>query len=386
VATPARVGAAQENAARSLYERYSTQIYRYALSQVHSPQDAEDAVQMVFMRAFTAMQRGVVPENEAAWLFKIAHNVCASSKLAWLRRRRVEAPRDISMLDVEPAAQESDRTELVGLEDALAAMPPRPRAALLMRDWQGLSYAEIAEKLETSHSAVETLIFRARRMLAQQLEAPVKRVKQALGVGPLLNALRSLVEGGSVALKATAVLAVAGGAAVAAQPLSHAAHRATRHQPPPAHHGLAPAHATSSASASSPAASAAHRPPVRGAHHATAHVVPPPALGILPTPEVPAVPSPGSVPPGSPGAAAPAEPRTSQPAPPAASVHTPAPTLPVQPPATGTPPSLPPAPTQAPQLPATPTLPPAPTVTVTVPTVSVPSAPAPTPPALPIKP
>src|SRR5207302_4646199 len=142
-----------------------------------SPQDAEDAAQNTFLRAFAALRKGTVPENEAAWLFKIAHNVCATSKLAWLRRRRVEAPRDLAALAVEPSAPETRRDELAGLEDALAAMPPRLREAFLLREWQGLSYAEIAERLDTSRSAVETLIFRARKLLAKQLEQPWPRAR-----------------------------------------------------------------------------------------------------------------------------------------------------------------------------------------------------------------
>jgi RNA polymerase sigma-70 factor (ECF subfamily) len=133
--------ASQRDATQALWERHHASVYRYALSQLRSPQDAEDATQNTFLRAFNALQRGVVPENETAWLFKIAHNVCASSKLAWLRRRRVEAPRDLETIESAPAAPEQRHDELVGLGDALADMPARPREAFLLREWQGLSYA-----------------------------------------------------------------------------------------------------------------------------------------------------------------------------------------------------------------------------------------------------
>ncbi len=244
MAAVADAGRGQQDAARALYERFYTSVYRYALSQVRSPQDAEDATQNTFLRAFAALQRGVVPDNEAAWLFKIAHNVCLSSKLAWLRRRRVETPRDLDELPVSAVALEHQRDELFGLDDALAAMPARLREAFLLREWQGLSYAEIAERLDTSHSAVETLIFRARRTLAAQLEAPVRR---ALGLGQLLVALRGLLGGGSVALKTAGILAVVAGATVAAEPLVHST---------PAHHRQQPALAPNApvVSSTSPAA------------------------------------------------------------------------------------------------------------------------------------
>jgi RNA polymerase sigma factor (sigma-70 family) len=190
--------------AQALYGRYYPNIYRYALSQLRSAEDAEDAAQNTFLRAFAAMQKGVVPESEAAWLFKIAHNVCASSKLAWLRRRRVESPRDLDELHV--AGLEPD-VDMTGLGDALAAMPPRLREALLLREWQGLSYAEIAERLDTSRSAVETLIFRARRHLAAEL----RKAQQALALGPLSAWLRGFFTGGSGVLRGAGVVALATG-------------------------------------------------------------------------------------------------------------------------------------------------------------------------------
>lgn len=193
--------------ARTLYGRYYANIYRYALSQLRSPEDAEDAAQNTFLRAFAALQKGVVPESEAAWLFKIAHNVCASSKLAWLRRRRVEQPRDLDELQV---ARPESEVDITGLEGALAAMPPRLREAFLLREWQGLSYAEIADRLDTSRSAVETLIFRARRHLAAEL----RKAQAALGFGPLAAWLRALF-GNSAVLRSAGVVALATGAVAA---------------------------------------------------------------------------------------------------------------------------------------------------------------------------
>lgn len=210
---------AQADAARLLYGRYYPNVYRYALSQLHAAEDAEDAAQNTFLRAFAALQKGTVPENELAWLFKIAHNVCATSKLAWLRRRRVETPRDLTALQIEPSSPETRRDELAGLEHALAAMPRRPREAFLLREVQGLSYAEIAEQLGTSLSAVETLIFRARKMLAEKLEQPIRRARQALGLGPLLNLVRGSFEAAApTAVKAAGAIAVVAGASVAAAP------------------------------------------------------------------------------------------------------------------------------------------------------------------------
>jgi RNA polymerase sigma factor (sigma-70 family) len=297
MATVPITSAAKADAAQALYERYYANVYRYALSQLRSPQDAEDAAQNTFLRAFAALQKGIVPENEVAWLFKIAHNVCSTSKLAWLRRRRVEAPRDLDALPVEPSSPESRRDELAGLQDALAAMPPRLREAFLLREWQGLSYAEIAERLDTSHSAVETLIFRARKMLAQQLEQPMKRVREALGIGPLLNLLRGMLEAAPTIAKAAGVVAVAAGATVAAKPLVTSDRPASA---VPAGVSTAPAPATPA-----PGASTESRPgPHRAARQRTAGPTPPRSTPVPSQPRVPLAPGAPPIVPATPAPAA----------------------------------------------------------------------------------
>jgi hypothetical protein len=335
-----------------------------------------------------------VPENEVAWLFKIAHNVCATSKLAWLRRRRVEAPRDLDTLPVEPASPESRRDELAGLEDALASMPPRLREAFLLREWQGLSYAEIAERLDTSHSAVETLIFRARKHLAQQLEQPLKRVREALGLGPLLNLARGLFEGAPAAVKAAGVIALAVGGTVAAKPLV-GSDRSGPVVPPNARTAPAPAR---------PAPVTQSRPgPQRAARQRTAVLTTPQSTPVSsqprvplapsappqnPTTPVPSVASPSS-PASKPASTTPLVPALGVPAlgapplPPTLttpSVTTPSVTTPALPVATPSVPITPPP--SSPALPSvtTPDLPSAPSVkapTVPVPSVPVPSVPAP---------
>jgi len=234
--------------AQALYGRYYPNVYRYALSQLRSAEDAEDAAQNTFLRAFAAMQKGVVPESEAAWLFKIAHNVCASSKLAWLRRRRVESPRDLDELHVARLEPDVDMT---GLEDALAAMPPRLREAFLLREWQGLSYAEIAERLDTSRSAVETLIFRARRHLAAEL----RKAQQALALGPLSAWLRGFFTGGSSVLRGAGVVALATGVVAATTAAPTAKHTPARARP----------QQLGARAGASPSPAAARTPPVRTA-------------------------------------------------------------------------------------------------------------------------
>ena len=83
-------------------------ILRYCGRQLGSREEAEDAVQTTFMNAFRAFGRGVVPETETAWLFKIADNVCFSRRRSALRRSRIESPSDLEQLEkVVPSSRGS---------------------------------------------------------------------------------------------------------------------------------------------------------------------------------------------------------------------------------------------------------------------------------------
>jgi RNA polymerase sigma factor (sigma-70 family) len=211
---------AEADLTQALYEEYANQIFRYCLHQLGSREEAEDAVQSTFLNAFRGIQRGVVPELESAWLFKIAHNVCLSRRRSSWRRGRIESPADFEVVEELAAAPARRADELIGLQDVLEQMPESQRRAILLREWQGLSYREIAGELELSQAAVETLIFRARRALATGLEQPPERPKRrlarALDLGNLATALKSLLVGGGAATKIAATVAVVSATTVAA--------------------------------------------------------------------------------------------------------------------------------------------------------------------------
>ena len=203
------------DAAGDLYERYSAQIHGYCLHQLGSREEAEDAVQTTFMNAFRGLQRGVVPELESAWLFKIAHNVCLSRRRSSWRRGRVEAPNNFEVLQEVVPAREHVADELIRLQDVLEEMPENQRRAILLREWQGLTYREISTELGLSQAAIETLIFRARRALAQGLEQDAdtwkRRLRRGADAGGAVAGIQALLSGGgAAALKIGAtVMAVA---------------------------------------------------------------------------------------------------------------------------------------------------------------------------------
>jgi RNA polymerase sigma factor (sigma-70 family) len=211
--------APEADATRALYEQYANQVFRYCLHQLGSREEAEDAVQSTFLNAFRGIKRGVVPDLEAAWLFKIAHNVCLSRRRSAWRRGRIESPADFDVIEELAPAPSRRADELIGLQDVLERLPETQRRAILLREWQGLSYREIAVELELSQSAVETLIFRARRSLASGLEQPEqkkRRVARALDWSNVLAGLKTALVGGSAAAKIAATVAVVSATTVVA--------------------------------------------------------------------------------------------------------------------------------------------------------------------------
>ena len=230
------------NAAAELYERYSEQILGYCQHQLGSREEAEDAVQTTFMNALRGLQRGIVPELESAWLFKIAHNVCLSRHRSSWRRGKVESPNNFEVLQEVVAGPDHAADELIRLQDVLEGMPENQRRAILLREWQGLTYKEISTELGLTQGAVETLIFRARRALAQGLEQGAdswkRRLRRGADVGGVFACVKALLGGGgAAAVKVTATaLAVATTAVAAATtegPKHDAYHLSLGKQPAP---------------------------------------------------------------------------------------------------------------------------------------------------------
>ena len=144
----------------------------FCLSRLRDNEEAQDAAQTTFLYVLKALDGGVVPRHERAWLLKIADNVCHSTRRSGRRRRAVTSSADPTELEVAAESLSAQtRDDVRNLRVALGRLPKSQRRALLLREWQGMSYAEVAEELQLSIPAVEALLFRGRRMVAAQLEA-----------------------------------------------------------------------------------------------------------------------------------------------------------------------------------------------------------------------
>jgi RNA polymerase sigma factor (sigma-70 family) len=139
-----------------LYRRHVGDVYRYALAVLPSRRDAEDVTRTTFVNAYRAFQSGGRPASAQGWLITIAHSVC--------RQRFPRIP------GLPETALEEDALTVEDVRRALNQLAFDERAALVMREVEGRTYAEIAEVLDLSPGAVETLIFCARWAFRELLE------------------------------------------------------------------------------------------------------------------------------------------------------------------------------------------------------------------------
>jgi RNA polymerase sigma-70 factor, ECF subfamily len=151
-----------------LYRGHHDDVYRAALRELGNAHDAEDVTQTAFADAYRAVLRGTRPEAPRAWLLAICENV---------RRRRFRTaqrrPREELVDDADfPLAAELPYEQSQALAEALAALPPEQRRVFVLREIVGLSYAEIAEDVDSTVASIQMLLFRARRSLRDELEPP----------------------------------------------------------------------------------------------------------------------------------------------------------------------------------------------------------------------
>ena len=148
-----------------LYRHHVGEVYRYTYAVLGNHADAEDVTQTTFVNALRALERGEAPRNPSSWLIAIAQNVV---RQRW--RQAAARPAEVELVQDVPAMSVEDDVELEELVRALQRIPPTQREALVLRELEGRSYNEIAELLGLTTAALETLLFRARRSLADELE------------------------------------------------------------------------------------------------------------------------------------------------------------------------------------------------------------------------
>jgi RNA polymerase sigma-70 factor, ECF subfamily len=177
-----------------LYRKHAGDVYRYALVVLRNQADAEDVTQTTFLNAYRAMENGERPRSPQNWLIAIAHNVCRQ-RFRQSQRRPSEVAYEEELAE---AVVDEDAISAEDIRRALGHIAFNQRAALVMRELEGRSYQEIAEILDVSVSAVETLIFRARRALREQLEEGITCHEAELAISRQLDGRLSRKDKGAL--------------------------------------------------------------------------------------------------------------------------------------------------------------------------------------------
>ncbi len=156
----------------SFVHTHGAAVFGYLWRLLRDPADAEDCLQETYLRAYKAYGRLGGHANPTAWLYRIATNTARTH----LRQRSRAASRTAE-LDPELLPGGDGPPELVDRRQALAAvagaveaLPYQQRAALILRKYQGLSYAEVAAALDCSEAAARANVYQALKKLRAELE------------------------------------------------------------------------------------------------------------------------------------------------------------------------------------------------------------------------
>jgi RNA polymerase sigma-70 factor (ECF subfamily) len=158
--------------------RWERPIYALAYRVIGREEDARDVCQETFLRAFRALGGFRGQAKFSSWLYRIALNLCRD----WVRRQRrtpvVQVPEDVDVLElaaarepVEPIEDVVARHDLTRLvERAMAKLPEEQRTAIILKEYHGLTFQEIADVVGCPLSTVKTRLYQGLTVLRRELE------------------------------------------------------------------------------------------------------------------------------------------------------------------------------------------------------------------------
>lgn len=155
------------------YTRYSNRIYAYCRRILGDDHAAADMLQESFMRYYEQGKNGKEVQNHASYLFKIARNLCYSHKA--VAQRNSDSIEEHHTPFRDTPYEQKELMELIRL--ALEEVPLDLREAFLLREYNGLSYLEIAEVIGESVDVVKVRIFRAKKKIRDILRSYVEELQ-----------------------------------------------------------------------------------------------------------------------------------------------------------------------------------------------------------------
>ncbi len=166
----------------TLVEKHSDFVYNVAFRVMGNPEEAEDVAQDAFLSAYRAYGRFEGKSQVTTWLYRITMNA------ALMRLRKTKKARTLTQTGIDDVEvvdwtsnpdKEAVNSELrEKLQEGIDYLEPDLRAALVLRDVQGMSNSEAAEILDITVSALKSRLHRARVLVRKYLEEYVKTPKQ----------------------------------------------------------------------------------------------------------------------------------------------------------------------------------------------------------------
>jgi RNA polymerase sigma-70 factor (ECF subfamily) len=175
----ARATAGDTEAFNQLVTRWERPIYALAYRTLGREEDARDVVQEAFLRAYRGLRAFKGEAKFSSWLYRITLNLCRD----WIRRERrapvVQVPEGTDPVDLadakaSPAESVEDlvaRREMsAAVSRAMAELPEEQRTAIMLKEYQGLTFQEIADQLDCPLSTVKTRLYQGLSVLRRRLE------------------------------------------------------------------------------------------------------------------------------------------------------------------------------------------------------------------------
>ncbi len=184
-----RVAAGETDLFRLIVERYEKRIYNFFVRTTGNREDAEDLTQQLFLNLYNTASKYTPEASFKTFIYRIASNLAVSFSRKQKLRRSLSLEQ-LSETGFEPAARrpgadpvrDYEQRELeTRYREALLGLPAEWRTALELRVGRELSYKEIAESMGKSVAAVESILFRARERLAEEMRGAVRPRKGSDG-------------------------------------------------------------------------------------------------------------------------------------------------------------------------------------------------------------
>jgi RNA polymerase sigma-70 factor, ECF subfamily len=175
----ARIGAGDEALFTLLYQRYHARIFGLAFGMTGQREQADDLTQEIFLRVYQRLSTFEGQAKFGTWFYRLALNHCLNHcrHERW-RKRKLTITSEAALpllVEVRPAEEVHEallRQEVQQqIRTALLSLKPQMRLLLLLKEIEGLSYEEIADRLECSTGTVASRLSRGRKLLARKLES-----------------------------------------------------------------------------------------------------------------------------------------------------------------------------------------------------------------------